>query len=372
MSTWFDRFRPQALLARLVSPWVCIGLPLALCGGYFALIAQDRYVSESKVIVKRSGDGGGDLNLSTLLGAGASTIREDAMLLQQYIHSPDMLQRLERRLALKQAYLAAGLDWPHQLAESASKEDTLAFYRNKVGVQFDDKTSLLTIRSQGFTPQFAQQLNLAILQECERFINGLSQAISRNELAFAQQEAERAYLGLNAAKEALLKYQNSHGQLDPVAQAQAAGQLLAELQAKQTQLEAELRNLQSYLQSDAPQVTALTGALEALKAQLRHEKSKLAAPEDGKLNRQAAQYQELKSKVDFQADLYKLALTALEKSRVEASHKRKSLAVVSSPQLAEDAEYPRKLYTLATLLIACSLLYGCVRLALSIIEDHKI
>ncbi|WP_141111077.1 lipopolysaccharide biosynthesis protein [Chromobacterium haemolyticum] len=372
MSTWFDGFLPQALLARLLSPWVCIGLPLALCGGYFVLIAQDRYVSESKVIVKRAGDGGDDLKLSTLLGAGAPTVREDAMLLQQYIHSPDMLQRLERRLEFKQAYRAAGLDWPHRLSASASKEETLAFYRNKVGVLFDDKTSLLTIRSQGFTPQFAQGLNLAILQECERFINGLSQTISRNELAFAQQETERAYQALNAAKEALLRYQNSHGQLDPVAQAQAAGQLLAELQAKQAQLETELRNLQSYLQSDAPQITALTGALAALKAQILHEKSKLAAPEDGRLNRQAAQYQELKAKADFQADLYKLALTALEKSRVEASHKRKSLAVVSSPQLAEDAEYPRQFHTLATLLIVCSLLYGCARLALSIIEDHKI
>ena len=372
MLKWFDRFLPQALPARLVSPWICIGLPLALCGAYFALIAQDRYVSESKVIVKRSGDGGGDLNLGTLLGAGASTIREDAMLLQQYIHSPDMLQRLETRLAFKKAFDAAGLDWPHRLSASASKEDTLAFYRNKVGVMFDDKTSLLTIRSQGFTPRFAQGLNLVILQESERFINELSQTISRNELAFAQQEAERAYQSLNTAKEALLKYQNSHGQLDPIAQAQAAGQLLAELQAKQAQLEAELRNLQSYLQSDAPQITALAGALAALKAQILHEKGKLAAPGDGRLNRQAAQYQELKAKTDFQADLYKLALTALEKSRMEASHKRKSLAVVSSPQLAEDAEYPRRLYSLATLLIVCSLFYGCLRLVLSIIEDHKI
>nr|WP_199064809.1 hypothetical protein [Chromobacterium sp. ASV5] len=351
-----------------------IVLPVASASLYFLTLSQDRYVSESQVIVKRGADNKGmSLDLGSLLGGSPSTLREDAILLQQYIHSPDMLARLDKSLNLKQAFgAAAGWDVLYRLPADASKEQFLDYFRARVEAQFDEKTSLLKIRTQGFDPVFAQKLNQAILAESERFINELSHKISREDVAFAQREVDNAYAQLNQAKEQLLNYQNRHGLIDPHAQAQATGQLVAELEGKQAQLEAELRNLQSYLQADSPQVVAAQNALNAIKTQIAKEKAKLVSPEDDKLNRKAAQFQEIKAQVEFRADLYKLALTALEKSKVAAVHKLKNLAVISTPQQPEDAEYPRKLYVLASLLFICSLLYGTARLTISIIEDHKI
>ncbi|MEN3030186.1 hypothetical protein [Chromobacterium amazonense] len=365
---WLLRARQHKLA------WLLVALPLMLTSLYFVTLAQDRYVSESRVIVKRgSDDKAGSLDLGFLLGGNASTLREDAMLLQQYILSPDMLARLDKALNLKQAFAEpAGWDWFYRLPNDATREEFLSYYRARVDVQFDEKTALLVIRSQGFSPAFSQKLNQAILAESERFINELSHKISREDMAFAQKEVDYAYQELNQAKERLLGYQNRHGLIDPHAQAQATGQLVAELEGKQAQLEAELRNLQSYLQADSPQVISARNALDALKTQISREKSKLVSPDDDKLNRKTAQFQELRAYVEFRTDLYKLALTALEKSKVASAHKLKSLAVISSPQLPEEAEYPRKLYALGSLLLVCSLLYGTVRLTLSIIEDHKI
>lgn len=351
-----------------------VALPVAITGLYFQTLSQDRYVSESQVIVKRSDDSKGvNLDLGSLLSGGSSTLREDAMLLQQYIHSPDMLERLDKTLKLKEAFgAAAGWDVLYRLPADASKEQFLSYFRARVEVQFDEKTSLLKIRTQGFDPVFAQKLNQTILTESERFINELSHKISRDDVAFAQVEVDSAYTQLNQAKEKLLNYQNRNGLIDPYAQAQATGQLVAELEGKQAQLEAELRNLQGYLQSDSPQVVSAQNALAAIKAQIIEEKAKLASPAGDKLNRKAAQFQEIKAQVEFRADLYKLALTTLEKSKVAAVHKLKSLAVISAPQQPQEAEYPRKLYVLASLLFICSLLYGTARLTISIIEDHKI
>lgn len=366
--SWLRPLQRDKLAALLIA------LPLLLTSLYFFTLSQDRYVSEAKVVVKRGADDkAGSLDLGMLLGSGASTLREDAMLLQQYIHSPDMLARLDQALNLKQAFgQPAGWDWLYRLPAGAAREDVLDYYRNRVEVQFDDKTSLLVIRSQGFTPEFAQKLNHAILAESERFINELSHKISREDMAFAQREVDNAYAELSQAREKLLAYQNRNGLIDPHAQAQAAGQLVAELEGKQAQMEAELRNLQSYLQGDSPQVASARNALDALKTQIVHEKAKLASPDDDKLNRKASQFQEIRSWVEFRTDLYRLALTALEKAKVAAAHKQKSLAVISSPQFPELAEYPRRLYTLASLLLIATLLYGITRLALSIIEDHKI
>ncbi|WP_198414647.1 hypothetical protein [Chromobacterium phragmitis] len=387
MFKWFEKLQADGSAAMPASalPWqrllkrdklaaLLIALPLLLTSLYFLTLSQDRYVSEAKVVVKRGADDkAGSLDLGMLLGGGASTLREDAMLLQQYIHSPDMLARLDQTLNLKQAFgVPAGWDWLYRLPADATREDFLDYYRNRVDIQFDDKTSLLAIRSQGFTPEFSQKLNRAILAESERFINELSHKISREDMAFAQREVDNAYAELRQAREKLLTYQNRHGLIDPQAQAQATGQLVAELEGKQAQMEAELRNLQSYLQNDSPQVVSARNALEALKTQIAREKTKLTSAEDDKLNRKASQFQEIRAWVEFRTDLYRLALTALEKAKVAAAHKQKSLAVISSPQLPELAEYPRRLYTLASLLLVASLLYGTIRLALSIIEDHKI
>ncbi|MCD4498061.1 hypothetical protein [Chromobacterium vaccinii] len=371
-SLWLQGWLRRASRDKLAL--LLIALPLLLTGLYFATIAHDRYVSESRVIVKRgSDDRGGSLDLGFLLGGNASTLREDAMLLQQYIHSPDMLARLDKTLNLKQAFAEpAGWDWFYRLPANATREEFLNYYRGRVDVQFDEKTALLVIRSQGFTSRFSQQLNQAILAESERFINELSHKISREDMAFAQKEVDYAYRELSRAREQLLSYQNRHGLIDPHAQAQATGQLVAELEGKQAQLEAELRNLQSYLQSDSPQVIAARNALDALITQVAREKSKLVSPDDDKLNRKTAQFQEIRAYAEFRTDLYKLALTALEKSKVASAHKLKSLAVISTPQLPEEAEYPRRLYVLGSLLLLCGLLYGTVRLTLSIIEDHKI
>lgn len=379
MLAWIDTLKTRALPAQKpelnLTCKLAVGLvalPLLLAGAYYGLMAQDRYVSESQVVVKRAGDSAAaSLNLGALIGVGGSTSREDAMLLQQYIHSPDMLARLDQQLGLRAAFGNAGADWFYRLSPDATREEFLDYYRSRVEVGYDDKTTLLTLRTQGFTPAFAQRFNQALLAECERFINELSHKITREEMAFASAEVERSYQALNGAKENLLRYQNQHGVLDPQAQAEAASRLVAELQAKQAQLEAEQRNLESYLDAASPQVVAARNAVAAVKAQISAEKAKIVSPDDGRLNRKSAQFQELQARVEFGASLYKVALTALEKARVEAARKVKSLAVVTTAQLPEEAEYPRKLYILGSLLLACTMLFAVVRLTLSIIEDHR-
>jgi capsular polysaccharide transport system permease protein len=61
---------------------------------------------------------------------------------------------------------------------------------------------------------------------------------------------------------------------------------------------------------------------------------------------------------------------ALETARIESTRKLKSLVLVETPALPETAEYPRRLYTLLTLLMGLILIYGIGRLILATIEDH--
>ncbi|UUX94122.1 hypothetical protein [Aquabacterium sp. J223] len=237
---------------------------------------------------------------------------------------------------------------------------------------FDDLSSLLTVRVQGFDPTMAQALNAAILEECETFVNAFSQKVAREQMAFAEGELARATERVRGSQSALLAFQARYAQLDPLAQAQNANRIEGELQSQVTRLETELRTLKSYLHDDAHPVRAARQQLDALRRQLSVEQLRVTgAGDDRRVSRLAVQFQELTLQARIAEDAYKLALSAVETARVEAGRKLKSLAIVEPPARPEIALYPRRLYTLATLAVVCVLLYGALRLLLATIREHR-
>lgn len=351
---------------------VMIATPMLLLLVYLLIFSQPRFVSESKVAVKRPADiDTASLNVGLLLGGSTSSSAEDSLYLKEYINSPDMMHTLNKQLNFHQAFGESGLDFLYHLSIHATNEQLLDYYRQRISASYDEKNGLLTIQTQGFTPEFALQFNRAVLKESERFINELSHQISREQMKFAEEQLQQARVRLNTSKQALITYQNSHNILDPLASAEVATTLVNSLWAKKIEMEADLRNLLTYLRSDAPQVVSARNAISSLQSQIDQEQSKITAPEGKKLNSMAADFEEIKSQAVFEGDLYALALKAFEKTRVESARKLKTLATISTPQQAQESAFPNVPYLLMSWLLVCCLLYGVTRLLLTIIEDHR-
>ena len=345
---------------------------MALLIIYLAVFSQPRFVSESKVAVKRPNEiDSASLNVGLLLGASNPSSVEDSLYLKEYINSPDMLHILDKRLNFHQAFGQSGWDFFYHLPKQMTQEQLLNYYRQRISVNYDEKSGLLDIQTQGFTPEFALAFNHAVLQESERFINELSHRISREQMKFAEEQLQQARQKLNTSKQALIAYQNNHNILDPLASAEAATALVNTLLAKKIEMEADLRNLLTYLRSDAPQVVSAQNAIKSLQSQIDLEQSKITAPEGQKLNSMAVDFEEIKSQVTFDADVYALTLKAIEKTRIESARKLKTLATISSPQRPQESTFPDVPYLLASWLLVCCLLFGVTRLLLAIIEDHK-
>ncbi|WP_437887905.1 capsule biosynthesis protein [Phytobacter sp. V91] len=352
--------------------WIVIGAPMALLIIYLVIFSQPRYMSESKVAVKRPSDiEGSSLNVGLLLGASNPSSAEDSLYLKEYVNSADMLKVLDKQLNFHDAWSKSGLDFIYHLSKDTTAEQFLNYYRDRISVTFDDKTGLLDIQTQGFDPEFAQRFNQAVLKESERFINELSHSIARDQLNFAQEELQQARIRLDKSKKELLTYQNQNNILDPEASATAASSLVMTLQSKKIELEAELRNLLSYLRDDAPQVITTQNAIKALQAQIDAEQSKITAPGSNKLNSMAADFEEIKARVTFDTEIYTMAIKAIEKTRLESARKLKVLSVISSPQRPEESTFPNSGYLLASWLLVCCLLFGTIKLLLAVIEDHK-
>lgn len=358
------------LKPKTLAGWM-IGFPMAVALLYYAFFAADRYVSEAVITVRAPSENINPIPGLAMLAGVSPPAREDVFYLQAYIHSLDMLKHLEGKLGLRKAYAQPVLDPLYRLFPGVSQEWFQWYYRNRVELMFDETSSLLTVRVNGFAPEIAKAINAEILAQSERFVNEISHKLAREQMAFADGELKKARDRYQQAKSRLVAFQNKHGLLDPQAQATATATLSTQLEGELARKEAELKTLLSYLQEDSHQVVAAKNQVAALKAQLQEERGRVAGAGNGRLNTLAAQFQDFLLDAGFAEDSYKLALAAVESTRIEASRKVKGVVVVETPTLPETAEYPRRFYNLITLLVALILIYGITRLVIATLHDHR-
>lgn len=351
-----------------------IGVPLLLTALYLGVFAADRYVSESTLAVRQGGSEGVALPGAAMLLAGMTPpSREDTLYVQHYVHSLALLQKLDAELNIREHFATAHTDLLHRVLRGSSQEAFLRYFRSRVQVTYDDIASLLTVRVEGFDPDFAQRLNQRILEESERFVNEYSQQIAREHLRFAEVELKNAAQRVEQSKSKVLEFQTRNRQLDPVFEAEASGALAAELLATKARLEGELSAVLAYMNEDAPQVRALRSRIAATSRQAEAERERGTKPtqEGERLNQQAIEFQALKMQTEFAMDAYKIALGAVENARIDATRKLKSLVVVEPPSRAQTPEYPQRLYTLFTVLAMSLLIYAIARLVLATIREHQ-
>ena len=351
-----------------------IAVPWLLTALYLTAVASDRYVSESIVAVREEGAGiavptGVDA-LSAMFGTSAAS-NEDQYMLQAHILSNDMLRQIDEKLDLRNAYSSPPLDFIFRMDNDATHDEFVKYYRSRIEVSVDEVSGLLTIRTQGFTPEISRAVNQEVVAISEQFINESSHRLARDQMSFAESELAKARARLDAVRARLVAFQEEHGILDPITQAAAKTGLTAELRAMLARYEAELKGNLAYLNDDAPQVAALQATISGIREQLREERRRGVTGTDGvSLNVLAGRYQELVAELEFVSFAYRGALTALETARIESTRKLKSLVLVESPALPETAEYPRRIYTLIALLMGLILIYGIGRLIVATIEDH--
>ncbi|ARQ98460.1 Capsular polysaccharide export system inner membrane protein KpsE [Campylobacter devanensis] len=340
---------------------------------YYAFIAADRYVSNVSLSVK-STDGGSPISLSgieSLVGV-ASSSTEDIKLLQEYIKSFDMLQKLDEKINLRSLYEKQKIDLFFRIYSSTSKESYLKYYRDRIHILFDDTTGLLNVAVEGFSPEDARNISAAILEESERFINEISHNIAREQLRFAQGELESAKQKYKDAKNELLAFQNEYGVFDPQSLAKTKAGFITEIELQISKKETELNTMRSYLNDNAPEIAALKAELRAHKEQLEKEKRKVASnASQDKLNDVVAQFEALYLNLSFAEDVYKTAITAVETTRIEIGRKAKQVVVIQSPYVPDSAAYPNKMYNIITIFVILTLIFGVVRLVRAIIDEHR-
>lgn len=348
--------------------WVVLCFSIAVL--YFGFMASDRYVSRAELMIKQADQIKMLPDALSMLGIGGSN-HQDVLLIQDYLKSWDMLAKLDKELALKKHYQSDGADYFSRLPEGVSREDFIDYYRKHLTLHLDELSGVLTVELQTFDPRYGQQVVALMLKESERFINKLGHQVALDQLAFVEKEVDRAYQRLQDEKAKVLAFQNSHQLISPESTSSARLGVVSQIEGELVRQQAELKQLRSYMKDSAPAVVSVQSRVDALTRQLEQERAKLTGQDKDAMNEITAGYMDVQTQATLAADLYKTGLISLEQARIEAYRKLKHLLVITQPTLAEDAEYPRRLYNLATVGVLLCLFYGLIVMGLATLREHQ-
>ena len=225
---------------------------------------------------------------------------EDGRYLAVYLHSPEVMQRVFLQLLREGRYKRQPPDLLAGIGNTANADQQLGFFRRQVQVWPQELSGVIQLTTTGLDPVTALRLNNLLLQEAKAFVNQMNQAISRDQLGFAQQEVERARQRLNQSTDKLNRYKSRYGQLDPVLESTATSGYITALEAKLVELKVEEASLRrQFRDPKAPEVQLVADQVLELQKQINTERTNLATPQGRDLGGRASQALKLQNDASF-------------------------------------------------------------------------
>lgn len=356
--------------ARHQPNWTLAAVGCVIAFVYWFVIATDRFVSQTNIVLQSPEISPVGFNVSSLLSGTSGS--GDLLLLKDHLQSVDMLQKLQQKLDLRSHYANTDIDWWSRLsAPDTELENFYDYMQQRIDIHFDDYAAVLRIKVQAYSPDMAQAIAQTLLEEGEAHMNQMGQRLAAEQVSFIEQQVATLEQRLYAIREELLNFQNAKGMVSPTGTVESIFAIVTQLQGQLALLEARRKAAVSFQSSTSPEVVRLNNEIAALSAQIDSEKRKIATDSGQALNRVSAEYQTLELKAQFALELYSNALLTLESTRVEAARKLKQVSVLQYPTTAEFSTEPRRAYNFTVFLLIAIFLAAIANLARAIIRDHR-
>ncbi|WP_239007366.1 chain-length determining protein [Burkholderia diffusa] len=355
---------------KLIIRLIIIGAVLSV--PYWLLIASDRYVSEATVIIQRTDQVDGAVaGLPAIVAGVGGPNSGDQLLLREYLLSTDMLKKLDASLDLRSHFSSHGRDPISRMwFKNAPDEWFYKYWLSRVGVDYDSYSGVLRIRAEAYDPKMAQAIVSMMVHEGELHMNQIGHELAQSQVDFLAKQVTLAHDRFLDATQSVIDFQNQKGLAAPQATAESINALIEKLEAQKTDVKTQLAALPASLDQNQPTVVMLKNNLNAIQQQITQKKAELTSPSRRTLNYTVDEFQRLQMQAGFAQDLYKTALSALEKGRMDAARTLKMVSTLQAPTMPGYPLKPERLYNvLVTLLIAAAVI-GVIKLLESIISDH--
>ena len=355
--------------------WLFFVIPMALGVYYYSVVASPQYEATAHFTIEKTGQASSS-PLGFLTGiAGPTSSTRDALIIKDFIESREVIERTKGELDLREIYAREDKDFLSRLEANASIEELIAYWKEKVNIEFESNSGIATLSVMAFEPQDTLKIIKAILKESEDLVNSLSEKSRQDSLKFARAELTRAEDKLKQARQKLLGFVDTEKALNPEKNVEASLSLVASLQGELATSEAELDTLRKSLHDNTPKVRTASNKVSALKRQITKAQSKINRSTSNKKNAKSmsaiiANREALMTEQGFAEKAYASALLNLENARISATQNQRYLTVIVQPQLPEKAAKPSLPHDYIVLFLSCLLLWGILGLIIASIRDH--
>ena len=367
MNTAIDKIKSSSPLF-----WVVVIIPTALAILYYGFFASDVYISESKFVVRRP-DRPSTVGLGTLLsGSGFSSAGDEIYAAQSYVLSRDALQALNQDRAFSKAYGATSIsvfDRYNASGLNGSFEELYKYYKEKITVEHDTASSIVTLRVRAYTAESAHHFNERLLEMAEATVNKLNTRGRQDMIRFAQAEVDEANKMAQDAALALANYRDRERVVDPERQAEIQLQMISKLQDELISAETQLRELRAFAPQN-PQVEALEARVAGISDEIAKQTS-LVAGADGSLSSMGVRYQRLVLNNQFAEKQLASVLISLEEARSDARRKQAYVERIVEPNTPDEALEPRRLRGVFSTLLLGLAAWGILSMLLAGMREHR-
>jgi capsular polysaccharide transport system permease protein len=355
---------------------------------YILYVETEKYQSQSIIMIKDISQEQSVSPLGALLSTGSSESVRDAKLLDVYMQSSDMYKVLDKEFNLSQYYASDTIDPFHRLSNSITlpwigiemtfpfmeevNQNFLRQYQNDLHILYTEESATLSI---GFThadAKIAKKIVRSIIKHASKKLNEFEKENTKIVLSFLKkQEREKYQIFMDTLKE-LLVYQSKYHTLDPQIDINAKSTILAGLESELVQKEVEYNGKSQYLNLSSTEMQLLSGNIAFIKKSITKIKNQITGKTGSqKLNVNMSNFELLKSKVDFNKELYRQTLIKLEETKILIQQNKKNLIVVSHADVADRYSSPNKIKDIFSIFMIIGFLYAVITLILTIIRDHK-
>lgn len=327
---------------------VMVVAPTALGAWYLWTRAVDQYESEVGFAI-RTEEAGSPIDILGALGGVSSSSSKDMDILNEFIGSQQLVQKLDKRLNLRAIFSKPANDPLMALPESVSIEALVDFWKRMVIINYDGSTGLMDIHVFAFDPQDARTIAAAVLEESGRTINSLSSIARTDATRFTKEILDVSVGRLSTARAALTAFRVKNQLVDPTADISSQMGVVATLnqQLASALIELDLLTTGSATETD-PRVVTAHRRIAVIEARISDEKLKFGA--NGALSGYAAlvaDYERLSVDQEFAERTYLASLSAYDAAVAEAQQKSRYLAAYVEPTLAETPTAPNRPLLLA-------------------------
>jgi capsular polysaccharide transport system permease protein len=333
-------------------------MPTLLAVAYYSTLAADRFISESKFVV-RSPAGGLPGQIAAVMQASGSTrSTDDSYIVHSFITSRASMSELMSKLPLMEMLRRSSTDylWRYPGFFKHTEERLYKHLKSFVHLSFDPTSGISSLSVQAFLPDDARRIAEVLLQSAENLINELSERGQQDTLRNAAGIVKESRKAAFAALTRLTAFRTQNSVIDPSRVSASVQEIVAKLVFERAKVSAEL-TVALDRSPNSPNVNMLRYRITALDEQILEERKALAGS-DSSLAPLIAKYERLRLEREFAEKGFASALTSFEVARSDSRRQQLYLERISGPSIPDRPARPWRIINILLTLAGSFAVYS--------------